>query len=110
MAPRRVALVGRPNVGKSSLLNKLAGSERAVVNDLAGTTRDPIDEIIELGGYPWRFVDTAGIRRRQHMAKGAEFYSSLRTQTALERFSRLPWCCWMFPSRFLSRMCVSCRP
>ena len=83
--PRRVALVGRPNVGKSSLLNKLAGSERAVVNDLAGTTRDPIDEIIELGGYPWRFVDTAGIRRRQHMAKGAEFYSSLRTQTALER-------------------------
>ena len=49
-----------------------------MVNDLAGTTRDPIDEIIELGGYPWRFVDTAGIRRRQHMAKGAEFYSSLR--------------------------------
>ena len=80
-----VAIVGRPNVGKSSLLKKLAGSERAVVNDLAGTTRDPIDEIIELGGYPWRFVDTAGIRRRQHMAKGAEFYSSLRTQTALER-------------------------
>jgi len=83
--PRRVALIGRPNVGKSSLLNKLAGSERAVVNDLAGTTRDPIDEVIELGGYPWRFIDTAGIRRRQHMAKGAEFYSSLRTQTALER-------------------------
>ena len=80
--PRRVALIGRPNVGKSSLLNKLAGSERAVVNDLAGTTRDPIDEVIELGGYPWRFIDTAGIRRRQHMAKGAEFYSSLRTQFA----------------------------
>lgn len=83
--PRRVALVGRPNVGKSSLLNKLAGSDRAVVNELAGTTRDPVDELVELDGHAFRFVDTAGIRRRQHMAKGAEFYASLRTQTALER-------------------------
>lgn len=83
--PRRVALVGRPNVGKSSLLNKLVGEDRAVVNELAGTTRDPVDELVELGGHPFRFVDTAGIRRRQHMAKGAEFYASLRTQTALER-------------------------
>ena len=83
--PRRVALIGRPNVGKSSLLNKLAGEDRAVVNELAGTTRDPVDELVELGGHPFRFVDTAGIRRRQHMAKGAEFYASLRTQTALER-------------------------
>ncbi|MFW0183115.1 ribosome biogenesis GTPase Der [Rothia sp. CCM 9417] len=83
--PRRIALIGRPNVGKSSLLNKLAGEERAVVNDLAGTTRDPVDEIVELGGRPWRFVDTAGIRRRVHMAKGADFYASLRTQTAIER-------------------------
>ncbi|MFI8597951.1 ribosome biogenesis GTPase Der [Kocuria koreensis] len=83
--PRRVAIIGRPNVGKSSLLNKLAGEDRAVVNDIAGTTRDPVDELIELGGQPFRFVDTAGIRRRQHMAKGAEFYASLRTQTALER-------------------------
>ncbi|MDY3049767.1 MAG: ribosome biogenesis GTPase Der [Rothia sp. (in: high G+C Gram-positive bacteria)] len=83
--PRRIALIGRPNVGKSSLLNKLAGEERAVVNDLAGTTRDPVDEIVDLGGRPWRFVDTAGIRRRQHMAKGADFYASLRTQTAIER-------------------------
>jgi GTP-binding protein len=83
--PRRVALIGRPNTGKSSLLNKLAGEDRAVVNDLAGTTRDPVDELVELGGVPFRFVDTAGIRRRQHMAKGAEFYASLRTQTALER-------------------------
>ncbi|MEU7993440.1 ribosome biogenesis GTPase Der [Rothia amarae] len=83
--PRRIALVGRPNVGKSSLLNKLAGEERAVVNDLAGTTRDPVDEIVELGDRPWRFVDTAGIRRRVHMAKGADFYASLRTQTAIER-------------------------
>ena len=83
--PRRVALIGRPNVGKSSLLNKAVGSERAVVNDLAGTTRDPIDEQVELGGKTWRFVDTAGIRRRIHLAQGADFYASLRTAAALER-------------------------
>jgi GTP-binding protein len=56
--PRRVALIGRPNVGKSSLLNKAVGSERAVVNELAGTTRDPIDEQVEIAGKVWRFVDT----------------------------------------------------
>jgi GTP-binding protein len=83
--PRRVALIGRPNVGKSSLLNRAVGSERAVVNDLAGTTRDPIDEQVELGGKAWRFVDTAGIRRRVHLAQGADFYASLRTAAALER-------------------------
>jgi GTP-binding protein len=83
--PRRVAIIGRPNVGKSSLLNKTIGEERAVVNDLAGTTRDPIDEQVELGGKVWRFVDTAGIRRRQHMAQGADFYASLRTTAALEK-------------------------
>ena len=83
--PRRVALIGRPNVGKSSLLNKAVGSERAVVNDLAGTTRDPIDEQVELAGKIWRFVDTAGIRRRLHLAQGADFYASLRTAAALER-------------------------
>ena len=83
--PRRVALIGRPNVGKSSLLNKAVGSERAVVNDLAGTTRDPIDEQVELAGKVWRFVDTAGIRRRLHLAQGADFYASLRTAAALER-------------------------
>ncbi|CAB4684093.1 MAG: ribosome biogenesis GTPase Der [Actinobacteria bacterium] len=83
--PRRVAIIGRPNVGKSSLLNKAVGSERAVVNDLAGTTRDPIDEQVELGGRIWRFVDTAGIRRRVHLAQGADFYASLRTAAALER-------------------------
>jgi GTP-binding protein len=83
--PRRVALIGRPNVGKSSLLNKAVGSERAVVNDLAGTTRDPIDEQVELGGKVWRFVDTAGIRRRVHLQQGADFYASLRTAAALER-------------------------
>ncbi|MEY4391012.1 MAG: hypothetical protein RLZZ400_755 [Actinomycetota bacterium] len=83
--PRRVALIGRPNVGKSSLLNRAVGSERAVVNELAGTTRDPIDEQVELGGKVWRFVDTAGIRRRVHLQKGADFYASLRTAAALER-------------------------
>lgn len=83
--PRRVAIIGRPNVGKSSLLNKTAGEERVVVNELAGTTRDPVDEQIELGGKVWRFVDTAGIRRRQHMAQGADFYASLRTAAALEK-------------------------
>lgn len=83
--PRRVALVGRPNVGKSSLLNKLAGEDRVVVDNVAGTTRDPVDEYIELGGKTWRFVDTAGIRRRVHQTRGADFYASLRTQTAIEK-------------------------
>src|SRR5918994_3831537 len=83
--PRRIALIGRPNVGKSSLLNKLAGTERVVVDNTAGTTRDPVDEFIELGGRTWRFVDTAGIRRRVHQTRGADFYASLRTQTALDK-------------------------
>lgn len=83
--PRRVAILGRPNVGKSSLLNKAAGEERVVVNELAGTTRDPVDEVVELGGKLWTLVDTAGIRRRVHLQQGADFYASLRTSTALEK-------------------------
>lgn len=83
--PRRVAILGRPNVGKSSLLNKAAGEERVVVNELAGTTRDPVDEQVEIAGKVWRFVDTAGIRRRVHLAQGADFYASLRTSAALEK-------------------------
>lgn len=83
--PRKVAIIGRPNVGKSSLLNKAVGAERAVVNELAGTTRDPIDEQVELGGKIWRFIDTAGIRKRVHLTQGADFYASLRTAAALER-------------------------
>ena len=83
--PRRVAILGRPNVGKSSLLNRAAGEERVVVNELAGTTRDPVDEIVELGGRLWRLVDTAGIRRRVHLQQGADFYASLRTSAALEK-------------------------
>ena len=83
-SPGRVALIGRPNVGKSSLLNALAGSQRVVVNELAGTTRDPVDEVIEIAGVPWTFVDTAGIRRRMLKSRGADFYASLRTQAAIE--------------------------
>jgi GTP-binding protein len=83
--PRRVALLGRPNVGKSSLLNALTRTDRVVVDDVAGTTRDPVDELVELGDRSWWFVDTAGIRRRVHQTHGADFYASLRTQTALEK-------------------------
>ncbi len=83
--PRRIALLGRPNVGKSSLLNKLARENRVVVDPLAGTTRDPVDEIIELDGREWTFVDTAGIRRRVNQSQGADFFASIRTQAALDR-------------------------
>jgi GTP-binding protein len=82
---RRVALVGRPNVGKSSLLNVLAGSARVLVDDAEGTTRDAVDELIDFGGSIWRFIDTAGIRRRAHQASGTDYYASLRTAIALER-------------------------
>jgi GTP-binding protein len=82
--PRRVALLGRPNVGKSSLLNRLAGETRVLVDDVAGTTRDPVDSLVEVGGETWRFVDTAGLRKRVAHASGAEYYSSLRTQSALD--------------------------
>ena len=81
----RVALVGRPNVGKSSLLNSIAGSQRVVVDETAGTTRDPVDEIIELDGRRWVFVDTAGIRRRIRQVRGADYYAVLRTQGAIDK-------------------------
>ena len=83
--PRRIAIIGRPNVGKSSLLNKLAGEDRVVVDDASGTTVDPVDELVELGGRTWRFIDTAGIRKRVKTASGHEYYASLRTETAIER-------------------------
>jgi len=83
--PRRVAIVGRPNVGKSSLLNKLARQQRVVVDEVAGTTVDPVDEIVEVDGETYRFVDTAGIRRRVKEASGHEYYASLRTRGAIER-------------------------
>ncbi|MDP3712818.1 MAG: ribosome biogenesis GTPase Der [Mycobacteriales bacterium] len=82
--PRRVALLGRPNVGKSSLLNRLTGEQRVLVDSVAGTTRDPVDSLVEVGGEIWKFVDTAGLRKRVAHASGAEYYSSLRTQAALD--------------------------
>jgi GTP-binding protein len=82
--PRRVALLGRPNVGKSSLLNRLSGETRVLVDSVAGTTRDPVDSLVEVGGETWQFIDTAGLRRRVSHASGAEYYSSLRTKSALD--------------------------
>ena len=82
--PRRVALVGKPNVGKSSLLNRVSGETRSVVHDVAGTTVDPVDSLVELDGEVWRFVDTAGLRRRVDIASGMEYYASLRTRAAIE--------------------------
>src|SRR3984893_6935113 len=82
--PRRVALVGKPNVGKSSLLNKLVGDQRSVVHEVAGTTVDPVDSLIELGGKVWRFVDTAGLRRKVGQASGPEYYASVRPRGAID--------------------------
>jgi GTPase len=82
--PRRVALVGKPNVGKSSLLNKLAGDQRSVVHEVAGTTIDPVDSLIELGGKVFRFIDTAGLRRKVGQASGHEYYASVRTYGAID--------------------------
>jgi GTP-binding protein len=84
VGPRRVAVVGRPNVGKSSLLNKLTGEERSVVDPVPGTTVDPVDSLVRLDEEVWRFVDTAGLRRRVRTASGAEYYASLRTAAAIE--------------------------
>lgn len=83
--PRRVAIVGKPNVGKSSLLNKLAGQTRSVVSDVSGTTVDPVDEVVEIAGQPYLLIDTAGIRKRVKEASGSEYYAWLRTQAAIER-------------------------
>lgn len=81
--PPQVAIIGRPNVGKSTLLNRLAGSPRVVVSPVPGTTRDPIDVTVEIGGSPYRLIDTAGIRRRPKIAEDVEFYSVLRAREAL---------------------------
>lgn len=81
----RIAVIGKPNVGKSSLINKLLGEERLVVNELAGTTRDAIDTRLRYHGRDLIFVDTAGLRRHARMERGLEFYSSLRTERAIER-------------------------
>ncbi|MDD7927679.1 ribosome biogenesis GTPase Der [Actinomycetospora chibensis] len=82
--PRRVALVGKPNVGKSSLLNQLTGESRSVVDPTAGTTTDPVDSLVEIDGETWKIVDTAGLRRKVGQASGTEYYASLRTKAAIE--------------------------
>jgi GTP-binding protein len=80
-----IAIVGRPNVGKSSLFNKLAGSELAIVDPVPGTTRDTIDEVIERDGRAYRFVDTAGMRRAFARAQGADYYALVRSYQAIDR-------------------------
>lgn len=82
---RKVALIGRPNVGKSSLFNAIAGESLSIVDDAAGTTRDPVDSLLTFGGSTWRFIDTAGLKKRAHQDSGTDYYASLRTATALER-------------------------
>ncbi len=82
---RKVALIGRPNVGKSSLFNAIAGESLSIVDDVAGTTRDPVDSLLSFGGSTWRFIDTAGLKKRANQDSGTEYYASLRTATALER-------------------------
>ncbi|QGU04537.1 ribosome biogenesis GTPase Der [Corynebacterium comes] len=82
--PRRVALVGKPNVGKSSLLNKVAKEERSVVDNVPGTTVDPVDTLVQLDKKLWKFVDTAGLRKKVHTAQGHEYYASLRTRSAID--------------------------
>ena len=79
----RIAIVGRPNVGKSTLLNKLVGSERVIVSDRPGTTRDPVDVEVELDGIPYVLVDTAGIRRKPQITEDADFYAVIRAREAL---------------------------
>ena len=82
---RKVALIGRPNVGKSSLFNAIAGESLSIVDDVAGTTRDPVDSLLSFGGSTWRFIDTAGLKKRANQDSGTDYYASLRTATALER-------------------------
>lgn len=81
----RIAVIGRPNVGKSSFINRLLGEDRLVVDDVAGTTRDSIDTPFNYHGRPFTFIDTAGLRRQSKIDDGVEFYSSLRTRRAIDR-------------------------
>jgi len=81
----RVAIVGRPNVGKSTLFNQMIGEERSIIHDMPGTTRDAIDTLIETDQGPLRFIDTAGMRRRARTERGAEQYSVMRALDALDR-------------------------
>ena len=79
-----VAIVGRPNVGKSSLFNRLVGDERSIVHDLPGTTRDAVDTVAELNGHRYRFIDTAGMRRRVKESSGPEYYGLVRSLRAID--------------------------
>lgn len=81
----RVTLVGRPNVGKSSLLNSLAGEERSMVSEIAGTTRDVVDSLVEVDGIKFRYLDTAGLRRKSRVNSDLEYYSNVRTYQAIDR-------------------------
>ena len=80
-----VSIVGRPNVGKSTLFNRLIGDDRAVVHDMPGTTRDAVDTVVETPDGPVRFVDTAGMRRRARIDEGTEYYSLVRALQAIDR-------------------------
>ena len=84
VAPPRVAIVGRPNVGKSTLFNRLVGEDRSVVHDMAGTTRDAIDTVVETPDGPIVFVDTAGMRRRSRIDDSAEYYSMVRALRSID--------------------------
>ncbi len=81
----RVALVGKPNVGKSSLFNRLLGEDRSIVDAVAHTTRDAVDTLVEIDGEPWTFVDTAGMRRKYRHGEDTELYSVDRTRAAIEQ-------------------------
>ncbi|MBQ9382644.1 MAG: ribosome biogenesis GTPase Der [Ruminiclostridium sp.] len=81
----KVAVIGRPNAGKSSLINKVAGEQRAIVSDIAGTTRDAIDTVVERNGEKYLFIDTAGIRRKSKVTESIEHYSVLRAYMAIDR-------------------------
>lgn len=83
--PPRIAIIGRPNVGKSTLLNQLLGEDRVLVSPVPGTTRDPIDVQVEIDGAPYELVDTAGIRRAPKVAEAAEYYAVRRAEEVLER-------------------------
>ena len=81
----RIAIVGKPNVGKSSLINRLTGENRVIVSDIAGTTRDAIDTDIKYNGREYVFIDTAGLRRKNKIKEELERYSIIRAVTAVER-------------------------
>jgi GTP-binding protein len=81
----KIAVVGKPNVGKSSIVNRLLGEERVIVSEVAGTTRDAIDTVFEKDGITYRFIDTAGLRRQPHLKEDLEYYSFIRALKALDR-------------------------